>query len=213
MDLFEEIREDIVKKKYIRLWEKYGKFFLIILVTFLIILSLYFTYNYLKISASHKAAKSYNKILLDLEKSYLLDIDKYTNKINNKSLSNNYKTISRLKLAEKHLSLKKYQESFNIYNEIYNNKENLKILRDYSFLLMNHIDYLSDEVTENLEKKVLTSNNIFYFSIIELRLIYFLSLNDKNSFNLEISKIIESTDVSSKIKQRAILYSEIANSK
>ena len=78
--------------------------------------------------------------------------------------------------------------------------------------MMNHIDFASNDVNASIEKQIISSNNIFYFSITELRSIYFLSLNDINKFNLEISKIMDNHNASTQIKQRAKLYREIPKS-
>lgn len=201
MDLFEEIREDIIKTKYIHLWRKYGKFAIIISLLSILLLSIYFF--------THE--KNNNKNVQNTEKLYnIIQSKKTANYTDLLSIMNdliedsskNHQSYATLKKIDYEISNNNIASAYNLLMNLYNNKSIYKPYQDYAELLLNYIifKYPTEEKFDMQIINNITSDNIFYYNILEIRALCYIEQNDINSAKNELLKILNEPDVPQAIK-------------
>jgi len=213
MDLFEEIREDIVKTKYLHLWNKYGKFAIVGLVLFIILLVAYFLrYEYVNKSNIDATERLYKIIESgnsgDDYEFLLSSIDDF---ISNSPI--NHKSYAILRKVNYEIANNNISSAYDLLLTVYNNKSLYKPYRDFAELLLNYIvfKYPADvqfdlEITENI-----TSDNVFYYNILEIRALCYIEQNKISKAKNELQKILNEPTASKDTKNFAIKLLSLLN--
>jgi len=189
-DILDEIREDLFKEKFTLFWQKYLKYFLIFIVCLALLLTSYIIYD------NYKLNKSYH----NTEKLYEI-IDSYNNNDENSfiNLSKNFvedgsnlsqiATIKKIQLDIKNSNI---FEAYNDLKSFINKNNSEKLFKDYAILLINFLTYKYsnyDFINKN-NYADLKSDNIFYFSILEIRSLGYI---ENNKFDLAVNELLKIT--------------------
>lgn len=189
-DILDEIREDLFKEKFTLFWQKYLKYFLIFIVCLALLLTSYIIYD------NYKLNKSYH----NTEKLYEI-IDSYNNNDENSfiNLSKNFvedgSNLSQIAIIKKIQLDIKNSNIYEAYNDLklFINKNNSKkLFKDYAILLINFLTYKYsnyDFIDKNNYAE-LKSDNIFYFSILEIRSLGYI---ENNKFDLAVNELLKIT--------------------
>ncbi len=207
-DILDEIREDLFKEKFTLFCKKYAKYFIIILTLIILSSAFYVTYdNYRN-----------NKELIDSENLYKI-IDKYNNNDDdffkyaenylesNSDISN----IVRLKKIQFDIKNKKFKDSYKALDNFIAKGNNDKILRDYAILLLNYVIYsnLKQIFPQSEKYDSINSDNIFYFSIVEIRALGYIEDSKFDLAHNELKKIITSDSATINNKEFAVELIEL----
>jgi hypothetical protein len=206
MDLFEEIRGDIVRQKYAHIWQKFGLHFVIALVILIAAVSVYLFVKQNNEKQLRKTSFLYAQMLKAQygqdQHSMLLEMAKV-----HKKGEGSLVTFAELKKAAILLNNGKRKEALKIYQTIAEDDDINQESRDLAILLLLKNDNSwSAEISPNLANQIdeaIANHNIFYYSLIELKALYFVrkSLYEK-AFN-ELDKIITDQAAPSANKARA----------
>lgn len=213
MDLFDEIREDIVKTRYLHLWNKYGKFAIAGLAVFVILLLAYFLrYEYVNTSNINGTKKLYQIIEggdSGNDDEFLLSaIDDF---ISNSPV--NHRSYVILRKVDYEIANNNIASAYDLLLTLYNNQSLYKPYRDFAELLLNYIvfKYPADakfdlEITENI-----TSDNIFYYNILEIRALCYIEQGKVSKAKNELQKILNEPTASKDNKNFAIKLLNLLN--
>ena len=189
-DILDEIREDLFKEKFTLFWQKYLKYFLIFIVCLALLLTSYIIYD------NYKLNKSYH----NTEKLYEI-IDSYNNNDENSfiNLSKNFvedgSNLSQIAIIKKIQLDIKNNHIYDAYSDLksfVNQKNSEKLFKDYAILLINFLTYKYsnyDFIDKNNYVE-LESDNIFYFSILEIRSLGYI---ENNKFDLAVNELLKIT--------------------
>ena len=204
MDLFEEIRKDIVQSKYEHFWSHYGKYAIAILILIVILLSGYFLLHEYKHNKSIKHTNQLYQIISEIQE------DKKQNFIDNinniiTTDKGNYQAYAILKKADYELQKNHIDKAYKLLIDLYQNQRSYKPYRDYAELMLNYIIF-KYPTQNNIDNKIvqnITINNIFYYQIVQIRALCLLENNEVAKPKNELSKILNANMVDNNIKQMA----------
>lgn len=189
-DILDEIREDLFKEKISLFWRKYAKYFLTSIVCLVLILTSYIIYDNYKLNNSYhnteklyKIIDSYNNndenIFINLSQEFIED---------GSSLSE-IAVIKRIQLDIKNNNI---YEAYNDLVSFISRNNTKKLFKDYALFLLNFLTYKYsnyDFIDKN-NYEVLKANNIFYFSILEIRSLGYI---ENNKFDLAVNELLKIT--------------------
>jgi hypothetical protein len=204
MDLFEEIRKDIVQSKYEHFWSCYGKYAIVILLLIILLLSGYFLLHEYKNNKSIKYTNQLYSIVSDIQENnqqdFLVKIDDIL--INDRG---NYRAYAILKKADYELQNKRISVAYELLMNLYKNSKAYKPYRDYAELMLNYIvfKYPTQNDLDNQIIEKITIDNIFYYQIIQIRALCFIENDNFVEAKNELSKILNASMVDAEIKQMA----------
>lgn len=210
MDLFEEIREDIVKTKYIHLWQSYGKYAVAGIILLVISLLAYFIIYEHKNKTNINNTNKLYKLIQDNNKgdykSFLSSID---NLIDNSPV--NHQSYAILQKANYDISNNNISLAYNALIQLFNDNNVYKPYRDFSELLLNYIifKYPTEETFDSKIIENITNNNIFYYNILEIRALCFIEQNKIGKARNELQKILNAPNISPDSKKFTIELLEL----
>ncbi|MFZ8864949.1 MAG: hypothetical protein ACO2XZ_03675, partial [Rickettsiales bacterium] len=203
-DLFDDIRSDLIKTKYLNIWQKYGKYALFSLATVIILI--------LFIIIKHDYNKKNNIVattnLFNLYNNYAVDGQRFLELY--ELMSNNSDTyhyeLAQLKLAEYYLANKEIAKSYNLFYEIFVQENFDKVTKDFAELMLNYIIYYyptSNDLDKNIISNIKTSN-IFYNQIFEIRALGLVEQEKYEEAIIEVNKLLANNDLGVESKNFAI---------
>ncbi|MBL6621201.1 MAG: hypothetical protein ISP24_00765 [Rickettsiales bacterium] len=189
-DILDEIREDLFKEKFTLFWRKYAKYFFIFIAFLVLLPSSYIIYD------NYQLNKSYH----NTEKLYEI-IDSYNNNDENSFINlskefvedgSNLSQIAIIKKIQLDIKNNHIYEAYNDLKSFINQKNSEKLFKDYAILLINFLTYKYsnyDFIDKNNYVE-LESDNIFYFSILEIRSLGYI---ENNKFDLAVNELLKIT--------------------
>ena len=106
------------------------------------------------------------------------------------------KEIALMKQADHEILAGNIERAYEILDSIYNNNSSYKPYRDYAELMLNYIIYKFPNT--NIEAKAsmanISSDNIFYYTIVEIRSLGFVEQEKYAEAKNELDKIVTSAD-------------------
>ena len=203
-DLFDDIRSDLIKTKYLNIWHKYGKYAIAIFAT-LIILILFFI---IKLDHSKKNEILATDNLFNLFNSLEVNEERFLELY--ELISNNSNTyhheLAQLKLAEYYLANKEISKSYNLFYKIFNQETYDKVTKDFAELMLNYIIYYyptNNEVDKDIIINI-KSSNIFYNQILEIRALGLIEQKKYKEARNEVDKILDMSDISLDVRNFAM---------
>ena len=190
MDLFDEIRDDLVKTKYTHLWQKYGKYAVISAIGMILILSAYFIqqeYRYNK--EEEYTGKLYN-LIANNSAIYETDTSLIDNIIAN--APEYHTTYAILKQVNYEMSQNNIAKSYDLLVKIYQDDTTYKPFKDFSELLLNYVicKYPAGNNFDNNITKQISTSNIFYYNIVEIKALCYIESGDFSAAKNELLQIL-----------------------
>lgn len=194
-DLFDDIRSDLIKTKYRKIWEKYGKYSLLIIIS-IIAITLFVILRY--------DLKNKNELIATTN---LFNINKNFESFNEEKLSDmqdlfNHNAslyhygLVKLKLAEYYLTQQKISAAYEVFYEIYIDENIDQVGRDFSELMLNYLIYYypANNKEDDFIINNISTDNIFYYQILEVRALALIEQKKYKESEIELNKIIVSSE-------------------
>ncbi len=214
VDLFDEIKEDVTREKYAKLWLEYGKYVIATAIAIVIITTLAVAYKGYK-------AKQYEKLGNMLYQSFksesegnidnsikgyseLADLDEST-----------YSQLSSMRNARILSGQNKQDEANKLYQEIFNSDKSVKELKDLAAILylQNSLESKADDQILQAVNDIINDNNIYKYTAKQLLAYYNYNIGNSSEAKRLFEELLQSTDTPANIKKRSNEMLNAINSK
>ncbi len=211
MDLFDEVRDELDKEKYLLIWKKYGKYIISAISIIVVLIAGYFFVREYKLNKNIKdSVRLFNALNIYQGKTDF----QYKTRLEDliKDSGANHKIYSIFKKADYYIGEKQYQEAYDSLIIIKNKKKIKKLYQDYAELMLNYLVFQLPSKKEYIDLlNQLSNNNIFYWNIIEIRALGYFQRKKKSLAINEINKILSEKEAPQEIKKFAIQLLQLIN--
>jgi len=212
-DFIDEIKEDLEREKYAKLWGKYGHFFIIAGILAVIITAANIWWNNSTSAKQQAAGNSFYKALSiaphDAQKATAL-FDELKQK-NTKGFS----ALAGIKEAELLVKQGQTDKALSVYKEIAENNKNDRAIQDLASLLSVNLRISSGKSDKNddvILQTLVDKKSPWYYSALELQGLRYLSVDNKkaakDSFAILAKDPLTPTDLHTRAKQILAIIGE-----
>jgi len=194
-DLFEEVREDLLRAKYLKIWQDYGKYFIGGLILIIILVSGFFINLDYQNKKDERSTTAVFDLLYYLEQAQITEFDKRYSDLDSAPASY-HKDLATLKKVDVELLEGNISKAYDLLFELYSDHKAYKMFRDYAELMLNYIIYRypASDYSDNNVVLNITSDNIFYHNILEIRALGYVEQEKYAEAKNELDKIVSSVD-------------------